>query len=450
MSDPAQRLILCIDDDPDALNLLQYLLKRGAYEVIAAGDGRQGIRLARERLPDIILLDIEMPAMNGYEVCLQLQRDPLTAYIPVVFLTVRKGEPDRLKAIAAGGADFISKPFQLDPLLETIRHQLDRTARWQHLKAPLEAQAAAPQSLFDEFKKDISRRYDFSPDRHARWMQTPLQQLYLKAFDFGFSHDELARSIAEFMDMPWFQSIRPDSVRLGVLPLAFSKEHHILAVEAASAGVSFILSNPFDETVLRAMKKCSSDIFILYGVAAPAAIDGLLEQAPGKTGGGNNLPPGAKRPDAAAARDPRSMPSGTPGTNQREAQETGAASGRPRILVVDDDPESQRLVQHFLSGEPYSVTAIGDSMKALKMLEQRRFDLIISDVAMPKLDGLTLLSLLRERNLDTPVLLISGREAPENELRGLQLGAEDFLRKPLKKEILLLKIRKVLPGRANS
>ena len=99
-------LILCIDDDADTLSLLQYHLKSGKYEVMTASEGRQGIQLATANQPDVIVLDVEMPDLNGYEVCLQLQKDPITAYIPVVFVTANNSEQDKKKAFAAGGADF--------------------------------------------------------------------------------------------------------------------------------------------------------------------------------------------------------------------------------------------------------------------------------------------------------------------------------------------------------
>ena len=85
-------VVLCIDDESSTLTLLQYLLNTSNYTVMTADNGKLGIELARDVKPDVILLDVEMPEINGYEVCLQLQKNPITAYIPVVFLSSNKGD----------------------------------------------------------------------------------------------------------------------------------------------------------------------------------------------------------------------------------------------------------------------------------------------------------------------------------------------------------------------
>ena len=157
-------LILCIDDDADARSLLHYLLKPGGYEVLTAGEGRQGIQLATANQPDVILLDVKMPGLNGYEVCLQLQKDPVTAYIPVVFLTACKSEPDKKKAFAAGAADFLTKPFYLSSLLQKIQLQLERNAQWRQLRNYRQDEETQP-SEFLQFKQFVARKLDFAPDK---------------------------------------------------------------------------------------------------------------------------------------------------------------------------------------------------------------------------------------------------------------------------------------------
>jgi len=119
-------VILCIDDDRDVRNLLEKILAGAGYTVTTAGDGRQGLAEARKRSPDLILLDVMMPAIDGFSVCSQLQADQETAYIPIIFLTALDGEEERANAFAAGAADYIAKPVQKESLLAKVEEQLKR------------------------------------------------------------------------------------------------------------------------------------------------------------------------------------------------------------------------------------------------------------------------------------------------------------------------------------
>ncbi|MBE9229760.1 response regulator [Phormidium sp. LEGE 05292] len=116
--------ILVIDDTPENLNLLSVMLTEQGYKVRSVTKGSTGLRGAQAAPPDLILLDVNMPQMNGYEVCQQLKKDDRTREIPVIFISALGDVLDKVKAFAVGGVDYITKPFQVEEVLARIETHL--------------------------------------------------------------------------------------------------------------------------------------------------------------------------------------------------------------------------------------------------------------------------------------------------------------------------------------
>lgn len=121
--------ILVIDDSPVALILIHCALTKEGYRVIVAADGSTGLSKARKHRPDLVLLDLMMPGLNGYEVCRSLRSDPETANLPVIILTARSLPRDRELAFLAGADDYLIKPFFSSELLNRIEALLSAEER---------------------------------------------------------------------------------------------------------------------------------------------------------------------------------------------------------------------------------------------------------------------------------------------------------------------------------
>ncbi|MDJ0899161.1 MAG: response regulator [Xenococcus sp. MO_188.B8] len=128
--------ILVIDDTPENLALLSQMLMEKGYKVKSVTKGSTALRGAKAAPPDLILLDVKMPEMNGYEVCQYLKADKRTQNIPVIFISALGDVFDKLKAFQAGGVDYITKPFQVEEVLA----RLDTHLTIRNLQIKLEEQ----------------------------------------------------------------------------------------------------------------------------------------------------------------------------------------------------------------------------------------------------------------------------------------------------------------------
>ena len=119
MSEPKR--ILAVDDEPHILKLVAFSLRSGGFEVLEASDGLSAIEVARAEQPDLILLDVMMPALDGYEACRRLKGDADTAHIPVVMLTAKTQLTEQKLGLECGAIDYICKPFAPKELVEQVR-----------------------------------------------------------------------------------------------------------------------------------------------------------------------------------------------------------------------------------------------------------------------------------------------------------------------------------------
>ncbi|MES2793168.1 MAG: response regulator [Planctomycetota bacterium] len=122
--------ILLIDDERSISDPLSYALRKEGFEVTCAYDGQDGLRRAQSLLPDLILLDLMLPLIEGLEVCRQLRGDPRTREIPVLMLTARSEEIDEVVGFNMGADDYVTKPFKMKPLVQRVKALLRRP----HLK----------------------------------------------------------------------------------------------------------------------------------------------------------------------------------------------------------------------------------------------------------------------------------------------------------------------------
>lgn len=118
--------VLVVDDEPDAVELIEFNLKSSGYEVITAADGEEALKKARHHGPDLVLLDLMLPQVDGLQVCKRLRGDPATASLPIIMLTAKTAEIDRVLGLELGADDYVTKPFSPRELVLRIKNLLKR------------------------------------------------------------------------------------------------------------------------------------------------------------------------------------------------------------------------------------------------------------------------------------------------------------------------------------
>jgi DNA-binding response OmpR family regulator len=123
---PKRATILVVDDEPHVVRLVKANLESSNYKVLTAGDGEQGVRLVESDMPDLVILDIMLPKMDGYEVCRRIRE---FSPVPIIMLTARSAEVDLVHGFEAGADDYLTKPFAVSELLMRVRAVL-RRSKW--------------------------------------------------------------------------------------------------------------------------------------------------------------------------------------------------------------------------------------------------------------------------------------------------------------------------------
>ena len=191
---PAVKYILVIEDDPDIVELLRYNLERESYRVTSAATGAEGwAQLERER-PDLLILDLMLPEISGFDLCRRLRRDSEYQSLPVIMLTARSEEADVIAGIELGADDYITKPFSPRELVARVGAVLRRTERTeQPAPSPDEGALRFGDLVIDPTSHQVRRGGDDLPVTH----------LEFKLLHYLASHPQRVFSREQLLDRVW-------------------------------------------------------------------------------------------------------------------------------------------------------------------------------------------------------------------------------------------------------
>ena len=285
MNKERKPLILCIDDDPNMLRLFERFLASSQYDVVTAESSLKGLEIVNSVKPNLILLDVMIPVMDGYEVCSRLQSNDETAYIPVIFVTALDEEQDRIKAFSVGAAAYLVKPIQKDGLIRIVRKYITTETRWDELHEDAKSWHEMIQPAgFVQFREYLFNQLDLNPEKRYRYSSVPSSEIYSISKGLGTDNTHIAKLIAKFLKLPYAAHIDTQDVQLGVLPTPFCKLNHVVAVNDITHKMAFVLSNPFGWDLLDTLKRLSdSPQTLKLIISTPENIDMLFESASSET-----------------------------------------------------------------------------------------------------------------------------------------------------------------------
>ncbi|MFI5317898.1 MAG: ATPase, T2SS/T4P/T4SS family, partial [Myxococcota bacterium] len=274
----APAIVLVVDHDSDSLTITDIILADAGYEVMLAESSKSALRIISITRPDLLLLDVEMPEMDGYAICAKLQQSKELSYLPVILLDTADAPADRARAVALGAVDTLTKPLVQETLLAKVATHVKTNAWWQELRQDAAPKRSAPASDWDLFKESFAKSAGLTAAQQERVaLLTPLE-LYATQ-DLPVPPQRIARLIADFMKLPYQALLISDRVALGVLPTPFCKTNLVVALTESANEHLFVVSDPFNWELVQMLRRVSGEGRApKLAVAEPAKILALFDE----------------------------------------------------------------------------------------------------------------------------------------------------------------------------
>jgi DNA-binding response OmpR family regulator/HPt (histidine-containing phosphotransfer) domain-containing protein len=389
--------VLLFDDDPEQRAVITTCLLSGGHRPVTVDSAIDVVARARAERPSVILLDVNMPGMNGYAACQALKADPEVSSIPVVFVTTRGALSDKLAGLSLGADDYLCKPIEFRELL--LRLQL------------------------------LSVRHD------ARRAEAPpgggdgalnYETFVLRA------RAQLARSAASLAlvrlpghDADQAQAAIKEDVRRRDLLGWYDRAHlAVLFPDMAAADAADWVTQLIQRLPARLRKGMHAGI-ASASVPTTKTIESMLSEAD------------------EALTEARYL--GEVAVVHGTSKTTRAPKSELTVLVADDDPEVSRILEAHIRASGFQTILAFDGRDAVQAVEKHRPDAIVLDLMLPTMSGFDVLKALTEMPDRRPRILVLSARSRENDVtQAFEIGADDYMTKPFSPQELMARVTRLL------
>ncbi|QTA83537.1 Two component system response regulator/histidine kinase [Desulfonema limicola] len=551
--------VLIVDDKHENLRILSDMLQKNGYSVRAAINGNSALKSIKTRAPDIILLDILMPDMDGYEVCRQLKASAQTRDIPVIFISTLDNPQDKVRAFKTGGTDFIAKPFHLEEVLARIKTHItlremnikmemqnsrlqEEVAKRKNAQQALQTANDTLEIRVEQRTKELENAINERLELEARFHQAQkMEAIGIMAggiaHDFNnilfpiFGYTEMAKDsvpgndiVQGYLDSILTGAIRAKELVQQILYLTREKKQkkrpvqvHLIINEALNLLTAvlpstiniqkkidkcgFVFADPGEihqvimnlctnafhamdeqggilELSVQEIRNCSENISSCPGMKkgryvkvsvkdSGCGIDSKVlnrifdpyfttKECGKGTGLGLSVVHGIIQNCQGYINVVSKPGQGTtffvylPVIKSKPEPETEKIEkiigGKEHIMIIDDEIEIIMMLEQMLKKLGYQVTALTDATKALDIFRRqpKQFDLVLTDMTMPRMTGITLAQKMLEIKPDIPLILVTGFSRLITKEKAMVIGIKEVISKPLFKREVAGVIRKTL------
>jgi two-component system, cell cycle response regulator len=430
--------ILVVEDDEDQREVVMIHLRAAGHEVVPVASGDLVADLARAHNPSLILLDANLPGLDGFSVCRELKADPELAHIPVIFMTVRSTLDDRLVGLMLGADDYLVKPLEIPELLLRIELLLRRRA----------VEPPAPQARVVSESPELDYESFVAVGREqiatmpsvlvaVRTQGDRLQDVYLAMRAESRRRDLVAcydrHHIVVLMGEMPVAKARERMAEI-LAPLNVDDHSRILAgvSQSPARGAKRLEDLLAEADQALATARVSGEMVVVFGQTPPVAPLGVVA-APALSVPAPAAPvvvaPVVPAPVAAVPATPAPAP----------------VARQVSVLLADDDQEVNRIVDAHIRAAGYKSILALDGEEAMAAILKHHPDILVMDMMMPRMTGFDVLTRLRQSGGPRPrVVVLSARGREQDVTRAFELGADDYVTKPFSPQELLARIARLL------
>ena len=402
--------ILVIEDNTLNLKLVRSLLTLGGYEVLEAKDAEMGIEMASIHKPNLILMDIQLPGIDGLEATRVLKGKEETRHIPIVALTSYAMSGDELKAKEAGCSGYITKPINTRTFMEFVRVHLNHTP--------------SPEVMPEKKPVSLKKRILIVDDDplNVKLLASKLPEDQFEPITAFSGQEALHKTLKHSPDLILLDIMMPEMNGYEV--------SHWLKNNPVSQDIPIILVTALDGTEDKIkgfeagadeyLNKPVNTIELLSRINSLLRLKHYREQLLSRT---------LFEQDFSGSK-----------TNH---DPTEGIQPLAKILIVEDNSKDARIIQEHITGEQYHLETVNSGEAALDRVQKEQFDVILLDVLLPGVDGFEVCRRIKglHQTDNLQVVLITCLSDLENKIKGIEQGADDYLIKPINGRELKARIK---------